>query len=305
MAEGTEFDLDRSIGEAWSQFTDRLAEVVSVIQEGSLTIGTLSTSDEAAPFVRFWHDPARGTGVTLEASGNPELGERSQLTAEQLTQLKELGYQPPSVEEGHPGGRFWTTAEQDDARRLADLAVATLRDVFGVQHPVFLAPDQLAEVLQAEAAPVREAPDYDADDLVAVVPHDRGQLDDLVTAELTSMFGHPPIRDSEGDVAIRVGSSMVFIRSMPEGDELLLFSPLVHEVEGRSRAVEVLNDLNTDSRHGRFALLRDRVFVSLSLFTHPFVPAHLHQALRMISQIADGIDDDLALKLRGRTTFTD
>ncbi len=53
----------------------------------------------------------------------------------------------------------------------------------------------------------------------------------------------------------------------------------------------------------RFLLVRDRVFVSLSLFARPFVPAHLRQALGMVSVTADAIDNELAAKLRGRTTF--
>ena len=104
-------------------------------------------------------------------------------------------------------------------------------------------------------------------------------------------------------MAIRVGSTMVFLRSTPDGAELVLFSALVHDVTGRSRACEVLNDLNVESRYGRFALHRDRVFVQLSVAAQPFVPAHLHQALSALSQIADGIDDELATKLGGRTTF--
>lgn len=49
-----DFDLDRSTEQAWAQFTDRLAEVVSVIDDnGSLTIGTPSLRDEMVPYVRF------------------------------------------------------------------------------------------------------------------------------------------------------------------------------------------------------------------------------------------------------------
>ncbi|MDO4785169.1 MAG: YbjN domain-containing protein, partial [Propionibacteriaceae bacterium] len=116
-------------------------------------------------------------------------------------------------------------------------------------------------------------------------------------------YGHRPFRDSEGDIAIRVGSTVVFIRSTPDAREIVLFSALVHDVAGRSRAAEVLNDLNVESRFGRFALHRDRVFVQMSVPAQPFVPAHLHQGLKTISQIADGIDDELAARLQGRTTF--
>ena len=131
----------------------------------------------------------------------------------------------------------------------------------------------------------------------------RAELDALVDEELRRTYRHPTLRNELGDVAIRVGSTMVFLRSTPDGAELVLFSALVHEVTGRSRACEVLNDLNVESRYGRFALHRDRVFVQLSVAAQPFVPAHLHQALSALSQIADGIDDELATKLGGRTTF--
>jgi len=117
------------------------------------------------------------------------------------------------------------------------------------------------------------------------------------------MFGHPALRNAAGEVAIRVGSTMVFCRSTPDFEELVLFAVLVHDVNGRSRACEVLNDLNVESRYCRFALHRDRVFVQVSVPARPFVPQHLRQALESISQVADGIDDDLAHKLGGRTTF--
>jgi hypothetical protein len=47
------------------------------------------------------------------------------------------------------------------------------------------------------------------------------------------------------------------------------------------------------------------VFVSLSVPAKPFVPAHLRQAVRILSEVADGIDNELAIKLNGRTTFSD
>ena len=96
---------------------------------------------------------------------------------------------------------------------------------------------------------------------------------------------------------------MVFVRATSDAQEVLVFSAVVHDVDGRSRAMEVLSDLNTEARFVRFMLIRDRVFVSLSIFGQPFVPAHLHQALRAVSVVSDEIDEHLASKLRGRTTF--
>ncbi|CAI9408582.1 T3SS (YopN, CesT) and YbjN peptide-binding chaperone 1 [Aestuariimicrobium sp. T2.26MG-19.2B] len=302
-----DFDLDRSVAQAWEQFAERLADVISVIADGELTIGTLSSSADAAPFVRYSVSRERPEVVLVEAASNAVLGEGFQLGVEQLHQLEELGWQSPTVDGETPSPNFTLVRPQDESAFLADLGVRTLRDVFGVQHPVFLAPDHLAEVLQGSVPAEDEAHTqpsrFDPSDLVAIMPSGRAHLDQLVSEELAQMFGHEPLRDSEGDIAIRVGSTMVFVRTTPDAEEVVLFSALVHDVEGRSRAVEVLNDLNVEARHGRFALHRDRVFVQLSVLAHPFVPAHLHQALRLISAVADGIDDELAAKLRGRTTF--
>jgi hypothetical protein len=80
---------------------------------------------------------------------------------------------------------------------------------------------------------------------------------------------------------------------------------VVHDLEGRSRAAEVLNDLNVEARWVKFQLVRDRVFVTYSVPARPFVAAHLHQAVAIMSDVADGIDDELAAKLKGRTTFSD
>ena len=101
--------------------------------------------------------------------------------------------------------------------------------------------------------------------MIAVLPADRDHLDALVETELGAAFGHPPIRDDEGDIVIRVGSTLVFLRTAADAQDVVLFSAVVHDVAGgRSRATEVLNDLNVESRWVKFQLVRDRVFVITS-----------------------------------------
>jgi hypothetical protein len=138
----------------------------------------------------------------------------------------------------------------------------------------------------------------------AVMPADAAELDRLVGTELARIYGQEPFHDSEGDYAIRVGSTMVFVRIPSDAKEVIAFSAVVHDVTGRSRAAEVLNDLNSESRWVRFWLLRDKVFVSMSALARPFVPAHFHQVVHEVASAADSIDDHLAATLRGRTTFS-
>ena len=302
VPEYADFDLDRSIAQAWDGFELRLAEVISVIDDtADFTIGCAAVDESQVPYVTF--TALDRTTIRAEASSNAVLGEDYQLGPEQLALMERLGWSAPTNEGPRPTADFWLEMDQEASDRLAAATVGALRDVFGVQHPVFLDPGDLAEVLTPRPEPIRRPAEFDAEDVVATMPAGPEHLDHMVEAELTEMFGHAPLRDHEGDIALRVGSAMLFLRVSVDGRELILFSVLVHDVAGRSRAAEVLNDLNAEARMVKFHLIRDRVFVSLSMLTHPFVPAHLHQAVRIMSDIADALDDDLARKLGGRTAF--
>ncbi|MDN5763299.1 MAG: YbjN domain-containing protein [Microlunatus sp.] len=316
MPDIDDFDLDRSTARAWAEFADRLAEVISMIDESAdLTIRSFSGNDDPPPFVKL--SSPRRLLVRAEAAANQVLGPSYQLTELQITAMRTAGWHLPK----EPVGNFWVERSQDAAEELAALVVTALRDVYGVQHPVFLDPDQLAEILHTEPSAIERPGGADpvpttrslTDDpqdrllrgttMVAVLPADRAHLEALVEAELGAILGHPPIRDDEGDVVIRVGSTLVFLRIAADGQDVVLFSAVVHDVSGRSRAAEVINDLNVEARWVKFQLVRDRVFVMTSVPARPFVPAHLHQAVRVLSEVADGVDEDLATKLNGRTTF--
>ena len=317
MADIDDFDLDRSTAQAWAEFQSRLSEVISMIDDSAdLTIGTESESHGPPPFVRL-SSPRRDV-IRCEAASNAVLGDDFQLSSELRTEMERLGWRPPPVEGEHssaagvtqPTANFWVELPQVESDRISELTVRALRDVYGVQHPIFLAPDQLAEVLQPPPPPIEggasnRTMELERADLMSTMPRDQQHLNDMVDAELAEMYGHRPIRDAEGDVAIRVGSTMLFLRTSEDGQEVVIFAAVVHDVAGRSRAAEVLNDLNVEARWVKFQLIRDRVFVTISVLARPFVPDHLRQAVRILSEVADGIDDELAAKLNGRTTFSE
>ena len=304
-----DFDIDRSTDEAWHSFGERLSEVLSMMDEDAeLRLGTLAPDDDVSPYIAY-DCPALGQ-LVAQASSNAVLADDYRLAFSQVARMEELGWTSPSAEGDAPSQNFTSSWSQEQTDDLAALSVTTMREVYGVLHPVFLAPDHLADVLQPQgpaeppygARAATLAPDsFDAQ---AVLPADAVALDALVEAELTRMYGYPPIRDSEGDFAIRVGSAMVFVRVTPDAREVIAFSAVVHDVTGRSRAAEVLNDLNAESRWIRFWLLRDKVFGSMSALAQPFVPAHFHQVVREVASVADSIDEHLAATLQGRTTFS-
>jgi len=274
VADIEDFDLDRSIEEAWDAFTDRLDEVLSVMDPSSDLV--ISAEDETPATIRF-------------CVNSPEV-----VSAHLTTSVEGLGDLGWAAEDAG----WKADRNQEDTRELAELTVATMRYI-GVLHPVFLHPDQLAEIL----LPVDEGVAPTPGQYGVVMTTSQRQLDLAVESTLGQWFGHPPMRTADGDVAIRSGSTVVFLRSTPDGEELIVFAALVHDVDGRSRACEVLNDLNVEARYCRFALHRDRVFVQISVPAKPFAPAHLKLALETLSRVADGIDDELATRLGGHTTF--
>lgn len=284
MTDIEDFDLEASTSQAWDDFTARLDEILSVMDASEdLTIAVARSRKRA-------HEVA---SITYSVVG-PDLLEAT-LTAPDSPGLAELGWTSVGP------GEHRMSVHQEQTRQLAEVTVKTMSTVLEVLHPAFLEPDQLAEILSPGGVGLPVEPPEGSTE--AFLPANQGELDELVAGELGQVTGHAPLRNAQGDLAVRVGSTVVFLRSTPDCREVVLFSPLVHDVAGRSRAVEVLNDLNVEARYCRFALHRDRVFVQLSVFARPLVLAHLRQALEHISGVADAIDDELAARLAGRTTY--
>lgn len=297
----SDFDLDEATNRAWEQFSERLGEVLSMMDEESqISICSAAGGFGSAPTIKFVGLP--GYRLRAEAPDNEQLEPRYRLSGAEQREMAAIGWRS-GAEAGIDSAGWVVEGTSDESFKLAGMSVDAFRVVYGVPHPVFLEPDQLSEILQPPPPPLVTSPDHSPAALLGVLPDDQSRLDAVLDREMVNIYGEQPYRDAAGDIAIRVGSTMVFVRSTTDCREVLLFSILVHDVTGRSRAAEVLNDLNVESRFGRFSLHKDKVIVQMSIPARPFVPAHLHQALAIISQIADGIDNELAAKLQGRTTF--
>ncbi|MDR0284891.1 MAG: YbjN domain-containing protein [Propionibacteriaceae bacterium] len=282
-----DFDFDRSVEQAWRRFTLRLADVLSMMDETEpLTL--LPFDHDGEWYIRF------GLETRGRLTARVPLTGRTRLTPAQIGRLTGFGWE-------RSGADCRLTVDQDQCARLAGAAVTVLREIFLVQHPVFLDSDVLAEILQEPA--VADTPGIAAEENLSQGPLDDEHLAAAVAEELAQVYGAPPVRDQDGDFAVRVGSTMIFIRIPPDGREVRLFSVLVHDVTGRSRAAEVLNDVNAHARWVRFSLVRDKIMATMSILASPFVPAHLRQAITEMTNVADGVDDLLAASLNGTTTF--
>jgi hypothetical protein len=172
--------------------------------------------------------------------------------------------------------------------------------VFGVVHPTFLVAPTLEMELDTDpndeprSSSCHEKP-------LASIPDDKEELERLVDETLTPVLGHAPIRDEDGDIGVTTGSAMVFVRVLPDQPIVQLFSELAVAVTEPDRASFEVAVLNRDWRFAKFLLVGDTVQAHVYVPACPFAPDHLRQALAMMCQMADAVDDDLAFRVGGRT----
>ena len=111
------------------------------------------------------------------------------------------------------------------------------------------------------------------------------------------------VKDDDGDIPVRSGSALLFVRVKTTGPVVEIFAPLVKGITNRTRAAEVMSDLNGDNLFAKFFLNDDYVIAEIQMPASPFIPEQLEDMLAHMLRIADEIDEGLAERLSGRLPF--
>ncbi|NMM86137.1 hypothetical protein B2J88_17470 [Rhodococcus sp. SRB_17] len=304
------FDLDLSVNRAWTEFQARLADHISIMADGDVlavesAVAAFDPAEGGAPCVQFliWDNNM----VRCEVPSNNFLHPKFALDDAGLQALVDLGWAPPSdnPEADNSSPAFCVDKRQSWADQLASMTVAAFRTVFGVQHPAFLSSDLTGN---------QQTPDFDPsittvdampilDPTAAYTPHDVDHLKELVTLALIPMLGNLPERDGDGDIPIRVGSTVMFIGPLADSLDVQLFSPLVQDISNRTRAAEVIADLNRKWSRIKFVLIDDRLSVFLEVAGSPFVPKHLTDTCASLTSFLRSVDDEFAARIGGELFF--
>ncbi|HZE65625.1 MAG TPA: hypothetical protein VE081_03285 [Sporichthyaceae bacterium] len=285
------FDLDVAIDSAWTGFADRLVGAVGELgAHDSVIIGlptALNTAEleGAAPYVQILgmgEDYVRG-----EVSGDAYLDARLRLSEARTNALLAVGWAPPDSTPGDEfsvgSANFTADLPRSAATRLVEMTVATVRDVFGVPHPSFLELPGLAAATTSRAEDLRSR----------------------VERTLAEHFGEPVLRDKDGDIPIRAGSAMIFIRVATNSPVVELFSPLLLDAPGDALALERINRANRSIRFAKLTWTGGRVMVNHEIWCEPFVPELLIGAVGVMMSLADELDDRLRAEVGGRRFFED
>jgi hypothetical protein len=306
-------DLAAKVNEAWSEFGRALGAALQSLPSGAtleLTLDpTASGIGEAVYSVSV--APAEDKGLQAHAIGNSLLPPEHRLSRTAVGELVALGWSPPGVLEGGDE-RFGLQLPKEQATRLAAIVSRTLRDVYGTPHPAFL----------VYAAQTTDAAVIDLPNLGAARPHGNGSitgvpgqvdmsalpLPEKVAAVIAAMLKTTPEKlpvDKDGDIGIRSGSAMVFVRTRDNPPLIDVFSPVLTGVDANEQLYVRLSELTHRMPIGRLYCANETVWASVPVFGREFQPTHLMLAVQVMTGLADELDDRLHGEFGGKRFFVE
>ena len=323
----TTADLRAKVTEAWREFARSLADTVPRLPVGArleLTLDPTATGTGDAEYSVTLRLLPDGQLIAL-AVGNSDLPPGYRMDRAAVADLVALGWSPPGVVEGS-GTSFGLRTTVAEASRLAATVSRTLRDVYGAPHPAFL----VYHVYDADEEPLpidplgtaRAEPGLDDAALESALD----ELDDLARRGRPAGTGLDPelplaeqVRavvaamhktdiehlqvDPDGDISIRAGSAMVFVRVRDTPPLVDVFSPVLTEVEPTEQLYVKLSELTNRMPIGRLYCANDTVWASVPVFGRNFQPVHLMLAVQVMTGLADELDDRLHGEFGGRRFF--
>jgi hypothetical protein len=315
-------DLKGKVLQAWQDFARALATGLAQLAPGTVLDVTLDPTASGTGDAVYEVRIAAGEAGELAATavGNALLPEGYRLDRAAIGGLVALGWSPPGVVDGS-ADFFGLRLPASDATRLAVIVSRTLRDVYGAPHPAFLTYAAstrdggdvhipalgAARLLAADGTGTDEA----ASDRALVRLGDRLvnlPLADQVAAVVATLLKTTPDAlsvDSDGDIGIRAGSAMVFVRVRDNPPLIDVFSPVLTEVEPNERLYVKLSELTNRMPIGRLYCTNDTVWASVPVLGRDFQPTHLMLAVQVMTGLADELDDRLHGEFGGRRFFGD
>jgi len=193
--------------------------------------------------------------------------------------------------------------------------VRTLREVYGLVHPAFLAfsgdihaeYDDVDEIVALH--PVTSAPkvpampagmppsgtlakDWNLAEAGPIaMPDSPEHLRRLIEEALVPLLGRRPLVDEDGDFVVPVAGTLVFVRVVESAPVVAVFSQLVRSTEEGTGRLRDVQELNAEIEMVKFFVIDDHIVAGCTMPANPFVGAHLRQALSLVGRVANDFED--------------
>ncbi len=314
-------DLKNKVTAAWHEFARALAGVIRDLEVGyhvDLTLDPTATGTGHAIYEVSVqrHQDGRIGALAVSNAGLPE-GHR--LSRDAVAEMIILGWSPPGVVDGS-GKDFALVGPLTEAPAIAVTMTKTLRDVYGAPHPAFLtytAHDaEEADVTVASLGTARSKSVKQAEmEFLRLGEEGFAALEDpqlslaervaIVVAGVQRTTPDKLVVDSDGDIGIRSGSAMVFVRIRENPSLVDVFSPVLTEIEASEKLYGKLSDLTTKMPIGRLYYANKTVWASVPVFGRDFQATHLMLAVQVMTGLADELDDRLHGEFGGKRFFVE
>ncbi|HLU32524.1 MAG TPA: hypothetical protein VKZ74_00670 [Natronosporangium sp.] len=113
------------------------------------------------------------------------------------------------------------------------------------------------------------------------------------------------VADADGDIGIRAGTAMVFVKVRDNPPLVDVFSPVLTDVTPSERLYGKLSELTNRMPVGRLYYVNETVWASVPVFGRSFQPSHLVLAVQVMIGLADELDDRLQGEFGGRRFFAE
>ncbi|MGH8876854.1 MAG: T3SS (YopN, CesT) and YbjN peptide-binding chaperone 1 [Stackebrandtia sp.] len=307
-------DLTAKVATAWSDFTAALAVALPALPVGAdlaLILDPTTSGTGNAVYDVSVTVPTTDQ-IRADATSNATLPGTAQLGRRAVGQLVALGWQPPGVMEDAVD-RFALSSTIEEAESLANIVSRTMRDVYGAPHPAFLTYDYRdnredgdTELLLPPARRMTPPSEVAEASPVSAEPVDSGPLAEVVATVVAAMQHTTPAHlaiDDNGEISVRAGSAMVFIKPAERPAIVDVYSPLLTEVAPNERLYRELSELTRRLPIGRLYYSDGTIWASVPVYGRDFQPRHLMLAVESMTRLADELDDRLQLKFGGRRFF--
>jgi len=295
-------DSSPCVPSVWTAFAENLAQVLAGLQEDQYLIISAKQSNR---YIQFAGQGMHG--LRMETTSNHYLENSEQLGEHQIAMLVDNGWNKPTrppetLPKDNPEGspNFFIDYPLPVAyKSVVDLVIKTFDAILRVTHPAWLEYDAFDADRNSLAFPAlgvkRRARSADQDPeqmrhrLLATVQEFTGLADLAV--------------DQDGDIALQVGTAIVFIRYQPDPPLVQLHSPLVSEIKASPGLFLRLNELNKRCGFLHFFFDQGRVIAVADIHAAPFIAEHVSWILKTFCEIVDDVDDMLVYEFGGETAF--
>lgn len=309
----------------WPEFAIELIDALANMEDAEdpdvagdhllIELNASKTSERdgrGAPYVHF---AATDDSATLQAeiSGNAHLTEGWQMTNDQLTFLRDLGW----VGHDDEAPNWFMEVPLGDHHHLVAMVVVILRDCFGISSPQLMTYRAFGPTLDSGVTlslePTGNIPTEEDERLPALDAHiaeclsdgssipvtDHDVLHLVVHRTLCAILGTDIVVDDDGDFEIPGMGQPTWVVVRKDRPTVQILTNLVLGIHSRRATAVEIGILNRDNPVLRWTLHDRTVVLSGSIHGEPFTPRHLDQLIGEFVG-ALGTRHDLGLRTGGR-----